>query len=181
MADTERILDAAGELFASRGVAAVDMSDIARASGCSRATLYRCFDNRAALRAAYVHREARTVANRLAELTAAIEDPRERLLTGITHALRLVRESPPLSAWFADTAMGAQAAASSDVVLAMTASFLLGLDGADREAATRRARWLVRVLASFLTVPGRDADEERSMLEEFVAPLIGGRTTTLAR
>ena len=34
------------------------MNEIARAAGCSRATLYRYFENREALRTAYVHREA---------------------------------------------------------------------------------------------------------------------------
>ncbi|MDQ1319611.1 MAG: hypothetical protein QG655_854, partial [Actinomycetota bacterium] len=60
--DSARILHAAGELFAERGVDAVEMQDIARAAGCSRATLYRYFENRAALHGAFVHREARAVA-----------------------------------------------------------------------------------------------------------------------
>ncbi|MFC7500779.1 helix-turn-helix domain-containing protein, partial [Nocardioides sp. GCM10030258] len=42
----ERILDAAGGLFAERGVDVVAMSDIATAAGCSRATLYRYFPDR---------------------------------------------------------------------------------------------------------------------------------------
>jgi AcrR family transcriptional regulator len=45
----DRILDAAGELFATRGVASVGMHEIAQAAGCSRATLYRYFENREAL------------------------------------------------------------------------------------------------------------------------------------
>ena len=49
----ERILAAAGELFARQGPATVGMNDIARAAGCSRATLYRYFENREALHAAY--------------------------------------------------------------------------------------------------------------------------------
>ena len=175
----DRILDAAGELFAVRGVTAVAMNDIARAAGCSRATLYRYFDNREALHTAYVHREARTLNRRLADLVGTIADPRERLLAALTQALALVRENPALAAWFARTPIGAEAAEGSDVVQAMTAGFLLSLDGDDVAAAQRRARWLVRVLTSFLTVPGRDTDEERTMLAEFVIPLMsraGGRT-----
>ncbi len=57
----EQILDAAGALFAEHGVAAVAMADVATAAGCSRATLYRYFDSRDALRSAYVHREARRI------------------------------------------------------------------------------------------------------------------------
>ena len=37
------ILDAAAALFAERGVNAVGMGEVARAAGCSRATLYRWF------------------------------------------------------------------------------------------------------------------------------------------
>ena len=127
----DRILDAAGMLFAQRGVEAVGMNDIARAAGCSRATLYRYFENREALHTAYVHRHAHAVNRRLAERVARIDDPRERLLAGLTGALALVRENPALAAWFTRTAIGAQAAEGSDVVQAMTAGFLLSVDTED--------------------------------------------------
>jgi AcrR family transcriptional regulator len=172
VAACDRILDAAGSLFAERGVESVGMNDIARAAGCSRATLYRYFDNRVALHAAYVHRHAHEVNRQLAELVGGIAEPRERLLAALTHALRLVRENPALAAWFTRTAIGATAAEGSAVVQAMTAGFLLSVDSEDVDAARRQARWLVRVLTSFLTVPGRDPDDERAMLEDFVVPLM---------
>ena len=168
----DRILDAAAILFAQRGVDSVGMNDIARAAGCSRATLYRYFENREALHAAYVHRHARTINRRLAEIVAGIADPRERLLSALTNALRLVRDDPALSSWFARTSVGAEAAEDSAVVQAMTAGFLLSVDREDVAAAERRARWLVRVLTSLLTVPGRNAEDERAMLAEFVVPLM---------
>jgi AcrR family transcriptional regulator len=179
----DRILDAAAELFAGRGVESVGMNDIARAAGCSRATLYRYFENRDALHAAYVHRHARAINEQLAQLVARVADPRKRLVTALTHALRLVRENPALAAWFTDSAIGAHAAEGSEVVQAMTAGFLLSVAPDDDAAAVeRQARWLVRVLTSFLTVPGRDADEERALLEEFVAPLmVPARTSTPAK
>jgi AcrR family transcriptional regulator len=168
----DRILDAAGALFADRGVESVAMFDIARAAGCSRATLYRYFENRDALHTAYVHRHARAVNSRLGELVGGIDEPPERLLAALTHALRLVRENPALSAWFTRTAIGAEVAERSNVVQALTAGFLLSVDPGQGSAAQRQARWLVRVLTSFLTVPGRDPAEERAMLEDFVVPLI---------
>lgn len=166
----DRILDAAADLFADSGVEAVGMNDIAKAAGCSRATLYRYYPSRDALHTAYVHRHARTVNRQLADLVAPITDPHEKLLEALTHALRLVRENPALAAWFTRTPIGAQAAEESDVVQAMTAGFLLSVDPEDVATAQRNARWLVRVLTSFLTVPGCDADEERAMLAEFVVP-----------
>ncbi len=165
MADTDSILDAAGRLFARRGIANVEMKDMA-AAGCSRATLYRCFENRTALHTAYIHREARAVGARVATLTAAV--PREdRLLEGLVASLRLVRENPSLSAWFTDSTMGARAADESEVVQAMASGMLRSLNLPEAEL---RARWLVRVLTSLLIAPGRCEAEERAMLAEFVVP-----------
>ena len=172
----DRILEAAGELFAQRGVEAVGMNEIARAAGCSRATLYRYYPSRDALHAAYVHRHARAVNRRLAELVTPIKDTHQKLLAALTGALALVRENPALAAWFTNTAIGAEAAEGSEVVQAMTAGFLLSVDPQDAATAGRQARWLVRVLTSFLTVPGRDAEDERAMLEEFVIPRLAAGT-----
>lgn len=177
----ERILDAAGELFAVRGVAGVGMNDIACTAGCSRATVYRYFDNRESLYEAYVHREAQVLNRRIAELVDGISDPSERLLAALTHALALVRQNPSLSAWFARTPAGAEAAEESAVVQAMSAGFLVSLGHTDVAVAERWARWLVRALASLLTVPGRDAEDEREMLRELVAGCVAvpfGQLTT---
>lgn len=167
----DRILDAAGALFAERGVESVGMKDIARAAGCSRATVYRYFESRDALHTAYVHRHAHAVNAQLADIVGEITEPRERLLVALTNSLRLVRENPSLAAWFGRTALGAEAAEASDVIRTITAGFLRSTGDNDADAQ-RQARWLVRVLTSFLTVPGRDTDDERALLEQFVVPLI---------
>ena len=57
----ERILDGAAQLFAEQGVGRPGMEDIARAAGCSRATVYRHFGTKQALLQAFVHREARDI------------------------------------------------------------------------------------------------------------------------
>lgn len=171
---SDRILDAAGELFAGQGVGNVGMNDIARAAGCSRATLYRYFENREVLHTAYVHRESYRLYEQMTELTRGIADPRERLLTGLTTSMRLVRESPALSSWFttADSPIGAEMAEQSEVIQALTSGFLLSLHPDTPDVVHRRARWLVRVLTSLLIFPGRDADDERAMLDEFVVPMV---------
>lgn len=170
----DRILDAAGELFAHNDVSSVGMNEIAHAAGCSRATLYRYFENREALHTAYVHREAYRLHEHMTELIGGISDPRERLLEGLTTSMRLVRESPALSSWFAttDSPIGAEMAEQSEVVQALTSGFLLSLRPDDPHVVHRRARWLVRVLTSLLIFPGRDAEDERAILEEFVVPLV---------
>ncbi|MET0897926.1 MAG: TetR/AcrR family transcriptional regulator [Mycobacterium sp.] len=173
----DRILDAAGEMFVQRSPGSVGMHEIASAAGCSRATLYRYFENREALHTAYVHREAYALHSRMTERIADIDDPRERLVAGFLTSLYLVRQSPALSSWFATngTPIGVEIAEQSDVIQAMGSAFIVSLgpsDAADSAAVERKARWLVRVLTSLLLLPGRDADDERSMVEEFLVPIV---------
>ncbi|MDT5107477.1 MAG: hypothetical protein QOI25_4990 [Mycobacterium sp.] len=167
----DRILDAAEELFIRRDAATVGMNEIARAAGCSRATVYRYFENRDALYIAYVHRETYRVFSEMGKHIAGISDPRERLLEGVVASLRSVRESPALSSWFASTQrpIGGEMAERSEVIKALTEAFLgsLGIDDVEQ-----RARWLVRVMISLLVFPGHDEADERAMLEEFVLPMV---------
>lgn len=170
----EKILDAAEKLFAEQDPASVGMNEIARAAGCSRATLYRYFESRDALHTAYVHRWANALYHELTRRLAGIDDPAERLIAGITESLALVRGNPALASWFAETGppIGAAMAAQSDVITVMVASFLSDLDAEDDDAVAQRARWVVRVVTSMLSFPGRDADEEREMLAQFVVPVV---------
>jgi AcrR family transcriptional regulator len=168
----DRILDAAGELFTRQDAATVGMLEIARAAGCSRATLYRYFENRDALYTAYVHREAQRLYRQLADRVAGLADPRERLIEGVIASLRSVRESPALSSWFATAQrpIGGEMAEQSEVIGALVETFVRSLGPADN--VEHRARWLVRVMTSLLVFPGRDEAEERAMLTEFVVPIV---------
>jgi len=170
----DRILDAAEELFTRHDPGSVGMNEIARAAGCSRATLYRYFENRDALRTAYVSRETHRLFEAVGEQIRDIEDPRERLVAGIVAALRLVRESPALSAWFATTAppIGAELAEQSDVIAALAAAFVSSLGAGHPANVAGRGRWLVRIITSLLIFPGHDEADEREMLAEFVAPVV---------
>jgi AcrR family transcriptional regulator len=170
-AAADRILDAADELFAQHDAASVGMNEVAKAAGCSRATLYRYFENRDALYTAYVHREAHRVFRELGEQVTAAGAPGVQLVEGIIASLRRVRESPALSSWFAPTQrpIGGEMAERSEVIKARTEAYLAALGVEDVE---RRARWLLRVMVSLLVFPGHDEAEERAMLEEFVLPAL---------
>lgn len=162
----ERVLDAAGGLFAERGVDAVAMSDIAAAAGCSRATLYRYFPDRPALQDAFVQREARRVGSLVAADLARIPGG-DAVSEAVLSSLRHVREAPALVAWFGE----ADAVRTTDRALESGVVQALGLTmAADPEAAS----WLVRAIVSLLTVPGRDGAEERRLVERFVAPVVRG-------
>ncbi|MBJ7338030.1 TetR/AcrR family transcriptional regulator [Mycolicibacterium sp.] len=167
----DRILDAAEELFARQDAASVGMNDVAKTAGCSRATLYRYFENRDALYTAYVHREAHRVFSALGERLGSIVDPGEQLVEGIMASLREVRESPSLSSWFAPTQrpIGGEMAERSEVIRASTEAYLTALGVQDVE---HRARWLLRVMVSLLVFPGHDEVDEREMLTEFVIPMV---------
>ncbi|MGH3562147.1 MAG: TetR/AcrR family transcriptional regulator [Mycobacterium sp.] len=168
----EKILDAAEQLFADRDPGSVGMHEIAQAAGCSRATLYRYFENREALHTAYVHRWANAVYRQMTERLAGIDDPHRRLVTGITESMALVRQNPALASWFAKTGppIGGEMA-QSEVITTMVSAFVTSL-GAERPDVERRARWVVRVMTSLLIFPGRDAADERAMLEEFVVSVV---------
>ena len=79
----DRILNAADALFAQHDAATVGMHEIAKAAGCSRATLYRYFENREALYTAYVHRESYRLFHQMTEQLTGVEEPRERLIEGM--------------------------------------------------------------------------------------------------
>lgn len=170
----DAILDAAEQLFTQRGPACVGMNEIARAAGCSRATLYRYFDSREALRSAYVHRETRRLGREISQQLDGIADPRERLITSIAAPLRMVRENPALAAWFSTSRLplGGELAGQSDVITALSAGFLGSLGPDDPATVQRRARWAVRVIVSLLMFPGADETDERAMIEEFVLPVL---------
>ncbi|QZT61557.1 TetR/AcrR family transcriptional regulator [Mycolicibacterium austroafricanum] len=170
----DRILDAAGELFTAQPAATVGMHEIASAAGCSRATLYRYFENREALYTAYVHREAYRLYVEMTDQIMSIADPRERLTEGMLASLRNVRESPALASWFATTQrpIGAEMAEQSDVIKALTEAFVISLGPDDAELVAHRARWLVRVMTSLMLFPGHDEADERAMIEEFVVPTV---------
>ncbi|WP_454791383.1 TetR/AcrR family transcriptional regulator [Mycolicibacterium lutetiense] len=173
----DHILDAADSLFTEQNAATVGMNEIAAAAGCSRATLYRYFENRDALYTAYVHREARRLYEEVSEHVAAVTDPAQRLIEGVVTALNAVRDSPALSSWFATAQrpIGGEMAEHSEVIRALVEGFvrsLAGGAGQSNDQVGRQARWLVRVMVSLLVFPGGDEADERTMLAEFVAPLV---------
>lgn len=173
----DHLLDVAGELFEAHGVAAVGMSEIAASAGCSRATLYRYFPSRHDLRVAFVHREARRLASRVAEAVSEVRDPEERVHAAVLAAVHEVRSTPTLAAWFREDGAGTAVAlgGGSDVVEALTVAFLGAGDDPDTRPDTRLvARWLVRVVVSLLTLPGSDAAEEDALVRRFVVPAVVG-------
>ena len=168
----DKILDAAATTFVELGVSRAGMGDIARYAGCSRGTLYRYFKSRDALHRAYVEREARRIAARIAEELSDVKDPAHRLLESVMRSIRAVRAAPALAAWFAPEEAGLAAAfsRSAEVVESVAGAFLEQARSSDDAAIRRRLEWLVRVVVSLLTVPGGSEEEERDLVARFVVP-----------
>jgi len=173
-----RILDAAEQAFVELGVSAAGMADIAEFAGCSRGTLYRYFNSRHELHAAFVNRAATRITERVRSGLAGIEDPRERLVEGILRSVREVRRTPGTAVWFQPgvAEMAARMSRSAELVETLIAAFVSELQelhgrpprrGRDGRLA---GRWLVRVMVSLLAMPGESAAEERALVERFVAP-----------
>jgi len=173
----DRILDAAAELFAARGVAAVGMAEVAEAAGCSRATLYRYFSSRDDLRVAFVHRAAQRIgANVLKDITAA-DRSADRLVVGAESTLRRVRADRTPAAGLRDHGTGiAMTIAQSSVVIEVVVSAMLG--NPDDAEIVRRARWFVRLIVSLLAMPGEDEADERAQIELFVHAALADREVT---
>ena len=160
----ERILDAAGALFVERGVDKPGMDEVARAAGCSRATLYRYFENRQALIHAFAHREARQITQHVGEVVAEVTDSRSRVVEAVVACLAAVRERPHLAAWYAgDSTLLREVLRDSPIIRGSAESYLAsGAEDPDL------ADWVLRIILSFLTDPGDDEAQERRLLERFL-------------
>lgn len=168
----ERILDAAAQLFAAEGVGQPGMEDIAQAAGCSRATVYRYFENKQALLRAFVHREARDVTAQVARDLEDVPDRRELVAAAVVATLAAVRARPYLEPWYAGGATDLlEVFRESPVIAALASGFLApGADAADADLG----RWVLRIVMSFLREPGASLDEERRLVERFLTPVVDG-------
>ncbi len=155
----DHILDTAARLFAEQGVDGPGMDAVARAAGCSRATLYRYFANRHELQVAFARREAEAILAEVAAEIRSIRDPRARSVASVISCLRAVRSRPHLTAWYA--------ADGAPVLNGILRESVI-TDLADGDADPDRARWTLRLIVSFLTDPGKDEAEERRLLERFL-------------
>ncbi len=170
----DELLDAAGNAFATFGVASATMVDVARMAGCSRATLYRYFPDQESLRLAYVHRATLRIANQLASdhVAGGPDSLVDRILGGIAH----VRADPLLAVWFepANMAVPIAVSQSSTLLRSMSAGLIGQTDQApvEQDDLEQRAEWMLRSIVMLLAMPGTDQDAERRMIEQFVIPVI---------
>lgn len=88
----ERILDAALDAFAARGVASTTMSQLARESGISREWLYKHFRNRDAVVIAVVHRELLRFVDGLAHRAWQADHVDEAVTEAFVYSVEFLRD-----------------------------------------------------------------------------------------
>jgi AcrR family transcriptional regulator len=166
----ERILDAAAQLFADQGIGRPGMEDIARAAGCSRATVYRYFENKPALLRAFVHREARDVTEQVARQLEHGANRRDVVVDAVVATLAAVRGRPYLEPWYSGGATDLLEVFRESPVIAALAGTFLSPRAGDLDADL--GRWLLRIVMSFLREPGESPEEERRLVERFLLPAV---------
>ncbi|WP_299538052.1 TetR/AcrR family transcriptional regulator [uncultured Streptomyces sp.] len=183
-----RLLDAAYEQFCLLGVRRTTMTDVARLAGVSRITVYRRFPTKEALVEHVVRREFRRYFDQFVVEILAAETVADRVVLGFVSSLRTVRGS---------RLIGGLMAVEPDVVvpsmtgdggrtLHMVQQFVAERLRREQEAGHVAARvdvgvaaeMMVRISASFLTIPSRviDLDDDarlREVARQCLVPMLG--------
>jgi AcrR family transcriptional regulator len=185
-----RLADAALECIARQGIAKTTLDDVARAAGCSRATVYRIFPGgKDGLLSAVVDTEVARFFSALALRMGAASDLEDVLVVGMTDAARHITEHPGLSYLLdhePEVVLPHLTFSHMDSVLAVSSTFTAPFLGRwlDHEEAKRVAEWGARIVLSHLLNPadGLDLTDEvrvRRLVRTFMLP--GDRTAATGR
>lgn len=163
-----RVLDAAVELVAQRGVAAVTLDDVQARSGVSRGQLYHYFDGRSAL------------------LLAVVDETAERVLGAQGELLDALDSWPAIERWLRFVEQMQATRAALGCPLGTLVGQLVPQDPASRHAlASGFDRWEASLAEGLRTLRDRgelrrDADPER-VATALMATLQGGYVLSQVR
>lgn len=179
---TDRILDAAAELFARHGVRRCTVDDIAEHSGLGRTTVYRRFDGRSQIVTAVLARECRRFFGSIVLATSHLDALQDAAVEGFLTGLRsaetsvlseLVRSEPEVLRLLTIDA-GPVVTAGRDVLVA---AFGDVESPDDRRRVAVVAEVLVRLAISFVldgrsTIHMADAERARRDLHALLDPVL---------
>jgi AcrR family transcriptional regulator len=176
-----RVIDGALACIARQGVVKTTLDDVARAAGCSRATVYRVFPGgKDAVLGAVVDTEVARFFSALAVRMGAATDLEDVLVAGMTEAATRVTEHAALEYLLArepELVLSQLAFARMDEVLAVTCAFTTPFLGRwlDQAEAKRVAEWAARIVVSYLVCPAEGVDltdsaDVRRLVRLFVLP-----------
>jgi AcrR family transcriptional regulator len=181
----DALLDAAAACYLRIGVGKTTATDIARAAGISRATLYRRHGSHEAIFLAVLTRESEEMAEAAQRHLATVDDPTERIVEGMLFAIQAIGNRPvhaavfggDSAAWAASQAIRQEALRRiGDAGLRPLVASALD-DGSLSEAGmTDLIDWILRILISFSSVPGdggRSPADIRRQLSDWFLPAFG--------
>lgn len=187
---SDRILDAAAELFATLGVRRCGIDDIAERSGLGRTTVYRRFDGRQQIIEAVLAREIHRFFGSILRSTAHLDRFEDVVIESFLTGLRageasllatLVRAEPELLQLLTIDAGPVVAAARGFLVSAYVATRSAtgapAVDAADLDQVAMFAEVLVRLAISLVltpqtVIPLDDDDATRAALHRMLDPVI---------
>jgi AcrR family transcriptional regulator len=181
----EGVMDAAESCLQRFGLAKTTIEDVAQAAGLSRATVYRQFGSRDALLLAVAARDAERVASQAELFLQRFEDVGSWIVEGILFCLREIPKRPLLGQFLAPQELGtaSRMLLTSDRMLAIGSEILRPMfEPARREGLLHRdleldalMEWVLRILMSYLAVPGppeRTEQELRQLLHAMLLPAV---------
>ena len=189
-AQPDRILDAALACVARVGVAKTTLDDVARAAGCARATVYRCFPGRDALLAAVLEREVARVSDQVLAAAARAETLADAVVAVVLAAGEPFRSHAALGFVLAHEPEIVTAQLSFErgsemleTAAALAAPAFTRFLPADR--AARLAEWVARLTLSYLCNPSEqirldDPRYVRALVVDYVLPGFTRNTNPLA-
>jgi len=181
----ERAMDAAAICFQNLGLGKTGMETVAQQGGMSRATLYRHFSNRDELALAVIEREALQVAAQVQQRIGGLHSIEDYIVEGIVEACKDVAASAILSSLLTAESIG-----SSGQLLLMTNRLTnIGIDivkpmiepaqlaGIIRDdvSADVIMDWILRIVISLLTIPGKTTstdNKKRELLRAMLLPAL---------
>jgi AcrR family transcriptional regulator len=179
------MLDAAEACLERFGLAKTTIEDVARAADLSRATVYREFGNRDGLLLAVAARDAERTASEAELFLQQFDDVGSWIVEGMLFCLREIPKRPVLSQFLAPQEFGAASRLilTSERMLAIGAEILRPMfEPARREGRLQQdleldalMEWVLRILMSYLTVPGppsRTEEDLRQLLCGFLLPAV---------
>ncbi len=181
----ERTLAAAEACLQRFGLAKTTIEDVARAAELSRATVYRQFGNRDGVLLAVAARDAERTASDAELYLQQFDDVGSWIVEGMLFCLREIPRRPVLSQFLAPQEFGAASRLilTSERMLAIGAEMLRPMfEPARREGLLALnleldslMEWVLRILMSYLAVPGppsRSEEDLRQLLHGLLLPAV---------
>ncbi|MCX5045721.1 TetR/AcrR family transcriptional regulator [Aldersonia sp. NBC_00410] len=183
----ERLLDAAYEQFCRLGIQRTSMEEVARGAGLSRITLYRKFDTKDALVEQLIIREFRRYLDQFLDDIKEADTVADRVVVGFVASIRAIGGNPLIGGLLETelTLVVGSIIKKDSGMLSTVQEFVAGQLRREQQVgnisgdvdADLVAEMMVRISASFLTVPSRIVDitddvQLATVARKFLVPML---------